>query len=80
MLSSIALYQIRASRPEVSRDKDVFSPPLDFSAGGSSLSRMAIRPFDAVWTADDGWNGNRVRLRNDQLTAELVRRGRRERV
>ena len=32
------------------------------------------------WTADDGWNGNRVRLRNDQLTAELVRRGRRERV
>jgi hypothetical protein len=34
MLSSIALYQIRASRPEVSRDKDVFFSSVGLLCGG----------------------------------------------
>ena len=34
MLSSIALYQIRATRPEVSRDKDVFFSSVGLLCGG----------------------------------------------
>jgi len=34
MLSAIALYQVRASRPEVSRDKDVFFSSIGLLCGG----------------------------------------------
>ena len=44
------------------------------------LSRVAIRPVDAVWTTHDGWNCDCVRLGNDWSETELVRGGRGERV
>ena len=34
MVSAIALYQVRASRPEVSRDKDVFFSSIGLLCGG----------------------------------------------
>ncbi|OUS42702.1 hypothetical protein BE221DRAFT_50655, partial [Ostreococcus tauri] len=34
MVSAVALYQVRASRPEVSRDKDVFFSSIGLLCGG----------------------------------------------
>merc|ERR1712216_873842 len=48
--------------------------------GDFGLSRVAIRPVNAVWTTYDGWNCDCVRLGNDWSEAELVRGGRGERV